>query len=53
MPTLRLLLPAIAVPIAAALSQSTPTGSYSPNQVGVEIYRTWKVGSQAEVGSAR
>jgi uncharacterized protein len=28
-------------------------GSYSPNQVAVEIYRTWKVGSVAPIGSAR
>ena len=27
-------------------------GDYSPNQVSVEIYRTWKVGSMAEIGSA-
>jgi uncharacterized protein len=28
-------------------------GSYAPQQVGVEIYRTWKVGSVAAIGSAR
>ena len=27
-------------------------GDYSPNQVSVEIYRTWKVGSMADIGSA-
>jgi uncharacterized protein len=26
-------------------------GDYSASQVGVEIYRTWKIGSQAEIGS--
>ncbi len=28
-------------------------GDYSPNQVAVEIYRTWRVGSSAAIGSAR
>jgi uncharacterized protein len=37
--------------IAVAIVPSI--GDYSPNQVGVEIYRTWKVGAQAEIGSAR
>ena len=27
-------------------------GEYSPNQVAVEIYRTWHVGSMANIGSA-
>jgi uncharacterized protein len=36
--------------IAVAILPSI--GSYSPNQVAVEIYRTWKVGSIAAVGSA-
>ncbi len=36
--------------IAVAILPSI--GSYSPNQVAVEIYRTWKVGSVAPVGSA-
>lgn len=27
-------------------------GDYSPNQVSVEIYRTWRVGSMANIGSA-
>jgi uncharacterized protein len=26
-------------------------GDYSASQVGVEIYRTWKIGAQAEIGS--
>jgi uncharacterized protein len=37
--------------IAVAILPSV--GSYSPNQVAVEIYRTWKVGSVAAIGSAR
>lgn len=36
--------------IAVAILPSI--GSYSPNQVAVEIYRTWKVGSVAAIGSA-
>ncbi len=28
-------------------------GDYSASQVGVEIYRTWKIGSQAEIGSSQ
>jgi uncharacterized protein len=36
--------------IAVAILPSI--GSYTPNQVAVEIYRTWKVGSVAPVGSA-
>jgi uncharacterized protein len=37
--------------IAVAILPSI--GDYSPTQIGVEIYRTWKVGAQAEIGSAR
>ena len=37
--------------IAVAIIPSI--GDYSANQVAVEIYRTWRVGSQAEIGSAR
>ncbi len=37
--------------IAVAILPSI--GDYSPNQVSVEIYRTWKVGSMAAIGSAR
>ena len=37
--------------IAVAILPSI--GDYSANQVAVEIYRTWKVGSQAAIGSAR
>jgi len=36
--------------IAVAILQSI--GDYSANQVSVEIYRTWKVGSVAAIGSA-
>jgi uncharacterized protein len=36
--------------IAVAILPSI--GDYSPNQVAVEIYRTWKVGSVAAIGSA-
>ena len=36
--------------IAVAILPSI--GDYSPNQVSVEIYRTWKVGSVAAIGSA-
>lgn len=36
--------------IAVAILPSI--GSYAPQQVGVEIYRTWKVGSVATIGSA-
>src|SRR3954465_7106583 len=36
--------------IAVAILPSI--GDYSPNQVAVEIYRTWKVGSMANIGSA-
>jgi uncharacterized protein len=36
--------------IAVAILPSI--GDYSPNQVSVEIYRTWKVGSMATIGSA-
>src|SRR5687768_13089768 len=35
--------------IAVAILPSI--GSYTPNQVAVEIYRTWKVGSVAPIGS--
>ncbi len=37
--------------IAVAILPSV--GDYSPNQVGVEIYRTWRVGSVDSIGSAR
>jgi uncharacterized protein len=37
--------------IAVAILPSL--GGYSPNQVSVEIYRTWKVGRVAAIGSAR
>ncbi|MDQ2664794.1 MAG: TPM domain-containing protein [Gemmatimonadota bacterium] len=37
--------------IAVAILPSI--GDYSANQVAVEIYRTWKVGSVAAIGSAR
>lgn len=37
--------------IAVAILPSI--GGYEPQQVGVEIYRTWKVGSVAAIGSAR
>jgi uncharacterized protein len=37
--------------IAVAILPSI--GSYAPQQVAVEIYRTWKVGSVAAIGSAR
>ena len=37
--------------IAVAILPSI--GDYSPNQVAVEIYRTWRVGSMAPIGSAR
>lgn len=37
--------------IAVAILPSV--GDYSPNQVGVEIYRTWRVGRVDSVGSAR
>ena len=36
--------------IAVAILPSI--GDYSPNQVAVEIYRTWRVGSTAAIGSA-
>jgi uncharacterized protein len=36
--------------IAVAILPSI--GDYEPQQVAVEIYRTWKVGSQAAIGSA-
>lgn len=36
--------------IAVAILPSI--GDYSPNQVAVEIYRTWRVGSMANIGSA-
>ena len=36
--------------IAVAILPSI--GDYAPQQVSVEIYRTWKVGSVAEIGSA-
>jgi uncharacterized protein len=36
--------------IAVAILPSI--GDYSPNQVAVEIYRTWRVGSSAAIGSA-
>src|SRR5689334_9676776 len=36
--------------IAVAILPSI--GDYAPQQVAVEIYRTWKVGSQAAIGSA-
>jgi uncharacterized protein len=36
--------------IAVAILPSI--GPYTPNQVAVEIYRTWKVGSVAAIGSA-
>lgn len=36
--------------IAVAILPSI--GQYTPNQVAVEIYRTWKVGSVAPIGSA-
>lgn len=36
--------------IAVAILPSI--GDYSPNQVAVEIYRTWRVGSMAAIGSA-
>jgi uncharacterized protein len=36
--------------IAVAILPSV--GPYTPNQVAVEIYRTWKVGSVAAIGSA-
>src|SRR3954467_4132571 len=36
--------------IAVAILPSI--GSYAPQQVAVEIYRTWKVGSVAAIGSA-
>lgn len=36
--------------IAVAILPSI--GSYAPQQVAVEIYRTWKVGSMAAIGSA-
>src|SRR4051812_27531354 len=36
--------------IAVAILPSI--GSYSPQQVAVEIYRTWKVGSVAAIGNA-
>jgi uncharacterized protein len=37
--------------IAVAILPSI--GDYSANQVAVEIYRTWRVGSSAAIGSAR
>lgn len=37
--------------IAVAILPSI--GDYSANEVGVEIYRTWRVGSMAAIGSAR
>lgn len=37
--------------IAVAILPSI--GDYSANQVAVEIYRTWRVGSSAPIGSAR
>ncbi|MDQ8164516.1 MAG: TPM domain-containing protein [Gemmatimonadota bacterium] len=37
--------------IAVAILPSV--GDYSPNQVGVEIYRTWRVGRVDSIGSAR
>ncbi|MEO8337904.1 MAG: TPM domain-containing protein, partial [bacterium] len=37
--------------IAVAILPSI--GDYSPNQVAVEIYRTWRVGSVAAIGSAQ
>src|SRR4051812_1350029 len=37
--------------IAVAILPSI--GDYSANQVAVEIYRTWKVGRLAEIGSAQ
>ena len=36
--------------IAVAILPSI--GDYAPNQVAVDIYRTWRVGSTAAVGSA-
>ena len=37
---------------SVAAEDETSIGGYEPQQVAVEIYRTWKVGSVAQIGSA-